>query len=59
MGDIPGIGAIVAAGAGDATGPVLLVGAGVPIGMPGMGGIVDSAATAGTDDTSSSAARER
>jgi hypothetical protein len=61
MGDIPGVGAIVAAGGADGAGPVLLTGASVLIGMPGMGAIVDSAATTGAaDDTSSSAAaRER
>jgi hypothetical protein len=58
MGDIPGVGALVAAGVADGAGTVLFTGAGVLlIGMPGMGPIVGSAATAGAaDDTSSSAA---
>lgn len=59
-GDIPRIGAIVAAGGGDAEGTVLLRGAGVLIGMPGMGAIVASTAIAGAaDETRSAAARER
>jgi hypothetical protein len=60
MGDIPGIGAIVAAGDGDGVGTVLFRGAGVLIGMPGMGAIVGSAAIAGAaGETRSAAARER
>jgi hypothetical protein len=60
VGDIPGIGAIVAAGDGDGAGTVLLRGAGVLIGMPGMGAIVGSAAIAAAADlTRSAATRER
>ncbi len=60
MGDIPGIGAIVAAVDGNGVGTVLLRGAGVLIGMPGMGAIVASAAIAGAaDETRSAAASER
>ena len=40
MGDIPGIGAIVAAGDADGEGTMLLRGVGVLIGIPGMGAIV-------------------
>jgi hypothetical protein len=59
-GDIPGIGAIVAAGDGDGVGTALFRGAGVLIGMPGIGAIVASAAIAGAaEDTMNAAVRER
>jgi hypothetical protein len=54
------MGAIVAAGDGDGVGTVLLRGAGLLIGMPGIGAIVASAAIAGAaEDTMNAAARER
>ncbi len=57
---IPGIGAIVDAGAGDGLGTTLLRGVGVLIGMSGIGAIVGAAAIAGVAPaTISAATRER
>lgn len=59
-GDMPGIGAIVAAGTAEAWtagfGEVFAAGAGVLIGMPGIGPMVGSVATAGTAHAATSAA---
>jgi hypothetical protein len=59
-GDTPGVGAAVDTTEGDGSGTAVLAGAGVPLGMPGMGAIDGSAASAGvTYVMSSAAARER
>ena len=52
---IPGIGAIVAVGAGDGFETWVLTGAGAFTGMPGMGAIVGSAATTGAAYAATSA----
>jgi len=57
---IPGIGAILGDGEGDGVEALVLTGAGVLIGMPGMGAIAGSAASTGAVHiTSSEAAREK
>ena len=47
IGDTPGIGTIVGDGEGEGVESLLLTGAGVLIGIPGMGAIVGSAANTG------------
>src|ERR1700682_6141810 len=54
-GDIPGIGAIVATEEGEGLGTCVLTGAGVFIGIPGMGAIVGSAAITGAAHAATSA----